>query len=50
MSWFIENVGDLKKALEPFNDEMKITPLKIEYDFPAFGEATLKIDLVEKEK
>ena len=49
MSWLIETVGDLRKMIEPFDDEMKITPLKIEYDFPAGEAATLEIEIYEDE-
>jgi len=50
VAWIIETIGDLKKMVEPFDDEMRITPLKIDYDYPASGEATLKIGLLEPER
>ena len=50
MSWIIETIGDLKKMVEPFDDEMRITPLRIDYDYPPGGEATLKIGLLEPER
>jgi len=49
MSWIIETVGDLKKIVEPFDDEMRITPLRIDYDYPPGGEATLKVSLLSDE-
>ena len=47
MAWIIETIGDLKKMIEPFDDEMRITPLKVKYVLPVNGTATLEINLYE---
>jgi len=50
MSWIVETVEDLRSLLEPFDSEMRVTPIEVDYVYASGGEAQLKIKLLDKKE
>jgi len=48
MSWIVETVEDLRWLLKPFSDEMRVTPIEVDYIYDSGKEAELKIKLLDK--